>query len=107
MDWKQQVKTKINVLEMATRRTLDDIKTTRKNSPNFKSLCDENIAKLTLFNCIKNDNSWKDYESFLQCLDELKENPKIINGNVFDKDNYARYWKSYVMMLKLSDFETF
>lgn len=104
MDWTvDQMKMMLEILLQATERNLANIKQNRQNAENFETLFDENIAKQELFIHLKEKEGLHSREEFLDALDTLDTDP-IISEQHFNKEVYLKYWKSYVALLRVFDF---
>lgn len=104
MDWTiNQMKMMLEILLQATERNLENIERNRQNSDNFETLFDENIAKQALFVHLKGREDLHSREEFLNTLDTLDSEPIIPEGH-YNKEVYLKYWKSYVALLRVFDF---
>lgn len=104
MDWTiEQMKMMLEILLQATERNLEDITQNRQDSENFETLFDENIAKQALFVHLKEKEDLHSREEFLDTLDNLDSEPIIREGH-YNKEVYLKYWKSYVALLRVFDF---
>ena len=104
MDWTiDQMKMMLDILLQATERNLQDIQDNRQKEDNFQTLFDENIAKQALFIYLKNREDIHSREEFLDALD-LLDNEPIFREEIYNKEVYLKYWKSYVALLRVFDF---
>lgn len=104
---KNHIVDKLKILTRTSELSLVRLREQRLLDPSYKSIHDENVAKINLFSYLIENTEKTNPENFNTFLEFIQNSPVHFKEEVYDQTIFNKYWTKYAALLKDTNMDDF